>query len=119
MRGLAVRRVFFLVISLSLLAGVASARASEKKTVPRIKTYSQKKEEPILNRVGDWFTTLGMSEEKKAKFRADRRVEQKVSRAEEKRGLMKKKIERKKRSANESIAPTDWNAPTKVRLAPK
>ena len=79
----------------------ASERAMEKAS-----------DEAIFHRVGDWFATLGKSDEEKARVRAERRAARQAKRAE-------KKLEKQKRTAEHMAQKNQRRAQKAMRKGSK
>lgn len=71
--GLAVMLVFSAAVSFAAKEGVKGASAQ---------AYEHADDEAIFNRVGDWFATVGKSDEEKVKIKAQRKAERKAKKVE-------------------------------------
>ncbi|MCA9408900.1 MAG: hypothetical protein KC733_09430 [Candidatus Omnitrophica bacterium] len=93
------KRVFvgFLFV---MMIGVSPAFAAKDGKGASDQAYEHANENAVFNQVGDWFATVGKSDEEKARIKAQRKAERKVKHAEKKAKKRRKWIRngRKKRS---------------------
>jgi len=72
--------VFAVALSLALSASPAYAKKGEKGASQS--AYEHASDQAIFNRVGDWFATVGKSEEEKEAILMERRAQRATKRAE-------------------------------------
>ena len=77
------KRVFvgFLFV---MMIGVSPAFAAKDGKGASDQAYEHANENAVFNQVGDWFATVGKSDEEKARIKAQRKAERKVKHAEKK-----------------------------------
>ncbi|MFO8052887.1 MAG: hypothetical protein R6U54_02865 [Candidatus Omnitrophota bacterium] len=91
--------VFTALVFLTISAPVFSAEDGKKGASS--KAQEQASQQSIFNRVGDWFATVGKSEEKKKKILKERKQKRAQEKAEEKAEKMQRKAEEKAEKAKE------------------
>ena len=96
--GLAAMLVLSATVSFAAKDGVKGASAQ---------AYEHADDNAIFNRVGDWFATVGKSDEEKAKIKAERKAERAVKRAEKEAKKQakgaKEKMEKGKKDLNKKM----------------
>lgn len=86
------KKILFLILAFSLVTVLPSFAAREGRPGPDARAYEKASEDSMLNRMGDWFATRGMTEEEREEMLAERRAERAAARAE-------REAERKDRQA--------------------
>jgi hypothetical protein len=89
---LAVVIVFVFILSVMPAFAQLSTKRGPAPT-PSQKAYEHASEKSAFNRAGDWFATIGKSEEEKAKIIAERDVRRASKRAEQEAKRLQKQAE--------------------------
>jgi len=94
-----VKRIIAFVLILSLLVGASPAFAARTKKGASQKAYASASDEAVFYRVGDWFATVGKSEDEKSAIIAQRKAKRTAQCAQ-------KELEKKKRQAQKEAKKT-------------
>lgn len=78
-----------------VLSATASFAAKDGVKGASAQAYEHADDNAIFNRVGDWFATVGKSDEEKVRIKAQRRAERKVKRAEKEAKKKAKEVKEK------------------------
>ncbi|MFH1645038.1 MAG: hypothetical protein ABIB11_01320 [Candidatus Omnitrophota bacterium] len=82
----------FVALFLFVSLPVCSVEAKEKGASAM--AYEHASDEAVFHRVGDWFATVGKSDEEKAKIKAQRRDERETKRMEKKMQQEEKRLQK-------------------------
>ena len=88
------RKLAVVLVILSLLAGQSAAFARKGASE---KAYEHASDEAVFNRIGDWFATIGKSDEEKKKIIAERKAKRAAKRTEKEAMKAQKEMEKKKK----------------------
>jgi 3'-phosphoadenosine 5'-phosphosulfate sulfotransferase (PAPS reductase)/FAD synthetase len=99
------KKLAVVLVVLSLLAAQSAAFAKPKGVKGASeKAYEHASEEAVFHRVGDWFATIGKSEEEKEKIIAERKAKRAAKRAEQEAKKAQKELEKKKKEMKEKFS---------------
>ena len=80
------KAIWAAMVLLLMLAARPAFAQEEKQKGASTTAYEQASERSVFNRFGDWFVTVGRSEEEKAKILEERNARRAAKRAEKRRG---------------------------------
>ena len=92
------KKLAVVLVVLSLLIGQSAAFAAPKTMKGASeKAYEHASDEAVFNRIGDWFATIGKSDEEKKKIIAERKAKRAAKRTEKEAMKAQKEMEKKKK----------------------
>lgn len=101
-KGGSMKKLILVLVALAFLTiSVPGFAAEGGQKGASSKAKEQASEQSIFNRVGDWFATVGKSEEEKEKILKERKQERAQEKAARKAEKMKEKAERKAENKQE------------------
>lgn len=105
--------IMFLVVCIVIAVPVFSAEGGKKGASP--KAYEHASENAVFNRVGDWFATIGKSEEEKTKMLEQRKAERAVKLIEKEARKTKKKAEKETKKIQKKAAKDTSKVKQKIK----
>ena len=94
--------VFAVILSLAMTSIPAFAAKGRKGASDR--AYEQASDEAVFHRVGDWFATVGKSEEEKAAIKAERKTARTVKRLKKEAEKKKKEMKKESKKAGKAVS---------------
>ena len=101
------KRVIAIILVMSVMFGVSSVFAAQGgQKGASSKAYENVSDEAVFHRVGDWFATIGKSEEDKNVIIAERKAKRAAQRVEKEAQKQQKKIEKQMKKSQENMNET-------------
>ncbi|NQT32049.1 MAG: hypothetical protein HQ594_00065 [Candidatus Omnitrophica bacterium] len=101
------KKLIVLLMVFVFVAGTVPAFAARDIKGASPKAYGQASDEAVFNRVGDWFATVGKSDEEKQAIIAQRKVERAkkkaMKEAEKKKKQMEKQAKKSQKQAKDKF----------------
>jgi hypothetical protein len=101
------KKIMVLALAAMLVFSAGVSFAAKDGKGASAQAYEHADDNAIFNRVGDWFATVGKSDEEKAKIKVQRKADRAVKRAEkeakEKGKETKEKMEKGKKSLDKKM----------------
>ncbi|HQP10313.1 MAG TPA: hypothetical protein PKV41_02880 [Candidatus Omnitrophota bacterium] len=101
------KKTLMLVLAALVVLFTAPSFAQQGSKGASAQAYEHASDEAVFNRVGDWFATIGKSEEEKAAIKAQRRAEREAKRiekeAKKKAQQAEEEMEKQKKNINEKM----------------
>ncbi|MBN2121221.1 MAG: hypothetical protein JW734_09250 [Candidatus Omnitrophica bacterium] len=88
--------IILVLVSFALACNVGFAKEKTSKGASE-SAYEHASPQAVFNRISDWFSTVGKSEEEKEKILAERKAKRAAKRAEEEAKKAQKELEKKKK----------------------
>ena len=88
----------FVCASFSLYAGKKEVKGASEKA------YEHASDEAVFNRVGDWFATIGKSDEEKEKVLIERKAKRAAKKAKKKAEKAAKESKKKAKKVKEALS---------------
>lgn len=101
------KTIGLMLVALLVLSPAVSFAAKDGVKGASAQAYENASDNSVFNRVGDWFATIGKSDEEKAKIKAQRKAERAAKRVEkeakEKDKMLKEKMEKGKKNLDKGM----------------
>ncbi|MCK5014957.1 MAG: hypothetical protein KAS66_14185 [Candidatus Omnitrophica bacterium] len=89
------KKIMVLGLAAMMVLSVTVSFAAKDGKGASAQAYEHADDNAIFNRVGDWFATVGKSDEEKAKIKAQRKADRAVKRAEKEAKKKGKEVKEK------------------------
>ena len=109
------RRFIVFVLILSFISLVTPVYAAKGRKGASDSALEHASEEAIFHRVGDWFATVGKSEEEKKAIIAERKAKRAAARAQKKAEKEKKRVEKEAKKTGSKIKEKFKNMGGKIK----
>jgi FKBP-type peptidyl-prolyl cis-trans isomerase len=103
MKGEHMKKTMMLVLTAMLVLFAMPSFAQEKEKGASAQAYEHADDKAIFNRVGDWFATVGKSDEEKATIKAQRQAERQAKKAEKEAKKAAQEAETKVKEQKEKL----------------
>ena len=91
------------VVAIFMVSSLPVFAAEKGSKGPSAQAYEQASDQSVFNRAGDWFATIGKSDEEKVAIRAERKAKRAAKKAEREAKKAQKKAEKKLKGSKKII----------------